>query len=301
MKWTKRSLIYCPTSENDWRNNSALQPTPILINDNIRVYAGFRDINGISRIGYVELDKSNPRNVLSVSESPVLDVGDDGMFDENGVVPTSIVKRGSDVFLYYAGYSLGKKVRFQVFTGLAISKDNGDSFQRVKKIPVTDRVENEELFRVIHSIIFVDGVWKVYYGAGNHFVEGKKKTLPVYDIRYMESADGINFPNRGIVSVPIPTGCHRVGRPYVFFEEHKFKLYYGFGSEKIPYQLAYLESVDGIKWNQKDINLPLSESGWDSQMMAYPSFMRVDNKGYLFYNGNNYGFEGFGFAELIEE
>lgn len=301
MKWIKRDIIYSPSHKNDWKNNSALQPTPILINNKIRVYAGFRDVNGVSRIGFVDLDPNNPLKILRISQTPVLDIGDNGMFDENGVVPTSIVKRGDELYLYYAGYSLGEKVRFKVFTGLAVSKDNGESFQRFKTTPITDRVVNEELFRVIHSILYIDGVWKVYYGAGNHFIIGKNKSLPVYDIRFMESTDGVNFPNKGITTVEIPEGYHRVGRPYVFYENFTYKLFYGFGSEDIPYQLAYLESNNGIDWDKKDINLPLSMDGWDSQMMAYPAFIRANNKGYLFYNGNFYGREGFGFAELINE
>jgi hypothetical protein len=47
--------------------------------------------------------------------------------------------------------------------------------------------------------------------------------------------------------------------------------------------------------------LALSNKGWDSEMMAYPAFIRVNGKGILFYNGNNYGYGGFGYAELIEE
>lgn len=35
--------------------------------------------------------------------------------------------------------------------------------------------------------------------------------------------------------------------------------------------------------------------------MAYPAFVRYKDKAYMFYNGNNYGYEGFGHAELIEE
>ena len=44
---------------NDWRDNSALQPTPLLFDDKIRFYVGFRDKNGISRIA------SNEENSVS--------------------------------------------------------------------------------------------------------------------------------------------------------------------------------------------------------------------------------------------
>jgi hypothetical protein len=301
MQWEKKGLVYNPKNKSAWQNNSTLQPTPIILNDKIRVYVGFRDIKGISRIGYIDLNINKPLEIIKISDNPVLDTGEDGMFDENGVTPTCIIKRDEAIYLYYAGYSLGQKVRFQVFTGLAVSKDNGETFQRLKRVPVTDRVDNEELFRVIHSILYDNNVWKTWYGAGNVFIKGANKTLPVYDIRYMESIDGINFPSKGTLSVPIPGGCHRVGRPYVFKENNIFKLYYGYGSEDIPYRLTYAESIDGIAWKSKDINLLLSNEGWDSQMMAYPAYIRVNGKGLLFYNGNNYGYNGFGLAQLVLE
>lgn len=74
------------------------------------------------------------------------------------------------------------------------------------------------------------------------------------------------------------------------------------GSEDLAYKLAYAESDDGVNWIRDDnkLNISLSSSGWDSQMMAYPAVVRYKDKTYLFYNGNNYGYDGFGYAELIE-
>lgn len=294
-------LIKAPTEQNVWHHNSMLQPTPVLLDDIIRVYAGFRDENGVSRVGSIDLDANNPMKIVDVCKKPLLDIGKDGMFDENGVTPTSVLKKGDDIYLYYAGYSQGKKVRFTVFTGLAVSKKGG-SFERYQQIPITERVKTEELFRVIHSILFDGEKYRVWYGGGNTFIQGEHKTLPIYDVRYMESIDGLHFPDQGVIAVPVPEGCHRTGRPYVFFEDGIFKMYYGFGQEAIPYQLAYAESLNGSVWEIKDINLPLAQSGWDSQMMAYPAFIRnKQGRGFLFYNGNNYGWDGFGCAELIEE
>ena len=117
----------------------------------------------------------------------------------------------------------------------------------------------------------------------------------------MESGSKFSFPSSGKIAIGIPKGCHRVGRPYVVHESGLYKMFYGYGSEAVPYQLAYAESLDGICWTQKEIGLELSDSGWDSQMMAYPAFVRMKNKAFLFYNGNEYGKEGFGYAELVEE
>jgi hypothetical protein len=63
-------------------------------------------------------------------------------------------------------------------------------------------------------------------------------------------------------------------------------------------------SSDGIKWTRNDakFGLELAKSGWDSLHIAYPRLLKIsETKYYVFYNGNNMGFDGFGYAELIIE
>jgi hypothetical protein len=68
------------------------------------------------------------------------------------------------------------------------------------------------------------------------------------------------------------------------------------------YRIGYAESIDGINWIRKDneIDIDVSQEGWDSEMICYPSVISVKEKTYLFYNGNNNGETGFGYAEILE-
>ena len=301
MKWEKKGLIYGPGKDIDWAVDSFLQPTPLVLADRIRVFGGMRDANGVSRIGYVDLDCHNPSVVLGVSKKPVLDIGNPGFFDDNGVVPCAVVVRDDKVYMYYAGYQLATKVRFVAYSGLAISNDNGNTFTRYKTVPIIERAPGEELFRAIHSIIYVDGVWKVYYGAGNRYVPGEKKTLPLYNIRYAESADGLTFPStEGRVILSFEADEYRVGRPYVFYRGGTYHMFFGYSTGTISYKLTYASSKDGINWHRDDaaLGLDFSADGFDSEMMAYPSVVCVDGVFYLFYNGNDYGKHGFGYAQL---
>ena len=303
MKWLKKGLIFKTQDLNDWRDNSALQPTPLMFDDRIRFYVGFRDKNGISRVGYIDLDINNPEKVLKVSEKPVLDIGKDGAFDEFGVVPSAIIRHDNKVYMYYAGYQLGKKVRFLVLSGLAISEDDGETFTRYSSVPIFERTENEMLFRVPHTVMFDDDKFKFWYGGGSKFSQGKDKTLPVYDVRYLESLDGKKIPTNGTTILRTKENEYRVGRPFVIKKNGSYLMFYGFSSEDMPYQLGYATSIDGLNWVRKDedIGIELSKNGWDSQMMAYPCVLTIKDKTHLFYNGNNYGIDGFGYAELIEE
>ena len=56
--------------------------------------------------------------------APVLDIGQPGSFNENGVLACSVVDAGGNrVFMYYVGFELGTKIRYRLLTGLAISEN----------------------------------------------------------------------------------------------------------------------------------------------------------------------------------
>ena len=252
-----KKLIFSPKGKIDWAVDTALQPTPLVLDDRIRVYAGFRDQEGISRVGWVDLGLDDPSKVIAYSELPALDIGLPGTFDDNGVVPSAIVKRGDEIYMYYAGYQLVRNVRFIVLGGLAISKDNGITFNRFSNTPVLDRTHNEFLFRVIHTIFYEDGRYKVWYGGGSHFIKTNMKTLPVYDIRYMESDDGKDFPDKGEIVLQNGINEHRLGRPYVIKYNKKYLMFFGASTPTQPYRLTYAESKDGKNWKRMDKHFKL--------------------------------------------
>lgn len=304
MRWTRLGIIFGTGQLPRWAISSALQPTPHLVDDSrVRVFAGFRDADGRSRVGFVDLEADQPDHVLLVGSRPSLDLGAAGSFDADGVVPCAVVERGGALWLYYAGYRRGDtKTRFTVFGGLAVSQDGGESFERLSDGPVLGPSAEGSLFRVLHSILPHKDGWRVWYGAGSEFRRGQAKTLPVYDIRCSDSPDGLSFAALGQVCIAPSGEEHRVGRPYVFRQNDSYRMFYGAGSERVPYQLRLADSDDGQRWRDRtaQLGLPLSQQGWDSEMMAYPAFVRSARRSYLLYNGNRYGHEGFGCAVLAE-
>lgn len=303
MKWQKRGLIYRPDGTSSWAKHSALTPTPLLLDENtIRVYVGFRDARGVSRIGYVDVDADNPSKVIRVSQDPVLDVGIPGTFDDNGVILGDIIPFNNCLYMYYVGFQLVEKVKFLAFTGLAISHDGGNSFVRYSKSPVLDRTDTELYFRAIHSVTVEDEVFRVWIGGGSNWQWIDGRPFPRYNVRYLESRDGVTFARQSVVCIDYKDDEYRIGRPRVIKDGQTYKMFYTKGTMQGDYLPGYAKSRDGITWTRMDdkIGISLSEKGWDSLHLSYPSILRYKSNAYMFYNGNNMGSTGFGYASLKE-
>ena len=305
MKWIKGGLIYSPPKNGKWNDNSALTPTAILLNnETIRVYAGFRDPKGISRIGYVDLDCKDPTKIIKISSSPVLDIGSPGMFDDNGVILGDVIHVGKEIRMYYVGFQLVHSVKFLAYTGLAISKDGGETFYRYKNTPILDRADEGKFIRAIHSARYEDQKFKVWYAVGNGWEDIGCAKYPQYDINYTESNDGIVFSEIGkkCILVNKNNSEYRIGRPRVYKSENNYIMNFTFGTTDGRYQAGQAFSENGFDWSRDDstLGITLSENGWDSKHLSYPSIVKSPiGKTYMFYNGNNMGIDGFGFAELL--
>jgi len=302
MKWRKMGRIYAPDGSLPWARKFAFPPTPYFLNEEvIRIYVAFCDEQMVGRIGYVDVSADNPLEVLRVSEQPVLNIGTPGAFDENGLLPTCIVEVDGKLYLYYVGYQLGLKVRYYQFEGLAISTDGGESFVRAQRVPVTDRTDQELLNRTSAFVRRRGACFQMWYVGGSEWTVIDGKPMPVYNIRYMESADGINWPAEGRVCVDYTgEGEYAFGRPFVVEENGRQLMFYSSRTRSKGYRIGYAESTDGQNWTRRDegIGIDVSAGGWDSQMLAYACVVRHKDKVYMFYNGNNYGETGFGCAEL---
>jgi hypothetical protein len=300
MQWKKKGLVYAPDARMPWASNSALTPTPMLIDDDvIRVYAGFRDDCGVSRIGYVDLAASDPSRVLAVSERPVIDVGRPGTFDDNGVILGDVLRHGDEIRMYYVGFQLVDKVKFLAFTGLAVSRDEGRTFDRVYEAPVMDRSDEGLYIRAIHTAMFDEGRWKFWYGVGSDWSYIGGTPYPSYKTRYIESSDGLTFGRDGALCIDFVGDEYRIGRPRVQKVGDTYRMYYTVGTLRGTYLPGYAESPDGIHWTRMDdaVGIAPSTDGWDSRALSYTAPLTWRDREYLFYNGNDMGRSGFGFAE----
>lgn len=305
MKWQKNGLIYVPDGTVGWAKKYAFPPTPYFLGDGVlRLYVSFCDENTVGRVGFVDVRADAPAVILKVSESPVLDIGTPGAFDENGVLPTCVLKVNNKLYMYYVGYQLGMKVRYYQFQGLAISEDGGNSFTRYCRVPILDRSNTELLNRTSAFVIYEQGIFKMWYVSGSEWLTVRGKLLPKYNVKYLESKDGMKWGSAGRVCLDFANDDEfAFGRPYVFTEAGTYKMFYSIRTQSKGYRLGYAESRDGSSWirNDTEVGIDVSETGWDSQMIAYASIVKHGDQVYMFYNGNNCGETGFGYAVMIHQ
>lgn len=306
MQWRKLGIVYKPTGEQNWSFSHAMVPTPVLVSpDIIRVYVTFCDPNGVGRTGFVDLDAQNPLGVINVSSEPILDIGEPGTFDENGVLACSVVRISDDTYyMYYVGFELGTKIRYRLLSGLAISRNGGKTFERIQKTPILERSSAELYFRGGPMVIYQNNRFRMWYVAGSEWTNLNGKAMPVYSMKYLESDDGIHWANEGKLSLEVVNEDeHGFGRPWVVQKSPKeYQLFYSVRKRSVSaYRLGYAESLDGIKWTRKDdqMGLNVSPGSFDENAIMYSAVISVGNKTYCFYNGDGFGKDGFAVAELV--
>jgi len=142
--------------------------------------------------------------------------------------------------------------------------------------------------------------YDMWYGSTLSWDAGNGEMLHV--IHHASSNDGHIWDRSGL-SVPYEIGVAQAfSRPTLIQNSRNgYEMWFSYRSgagEK--YRIGYAESEDGVHWRLANDNagIALSDSGWDSDMMAYPFvFDHLDTR-YMLYNGNGYGETGFGLARL---
>lgn len=309
MKWEKRGYIAGPDTTLPWSQRYGILPTPVYLKDIgvIRVYYATTCKELFGRITYIDLDPKNPSQIISNEKNIALDIGELGSFDDCGVNPSSLLIKDNKFYMYYAGYQRHCRVPYSILSGLAISKD-GEKFERIKSTPILERTSSELNLRSAPTVMFINDRYHMWYVSSlgwERMSEGvhSGKMMPRYCIRHTTSEDGVTW---GPPSEPIfnqKDDEFGFGRPWIYKEEksQKYYLFYSVRSKNKSYRIGYATSEDLINWERKDqnIGIDVSGDGWDSEMICYPAVVSILGKTYLFYNGNNNGDTGFGFAELV--
>lgn len=305
MNWQKIKHIFSPDKNFDWMYSHAANPVPYVLdikNEIVRVFFTCRTENNISHIGYVDVDFLNNYKIINLSQKPVLAPGALGLFDDSGAAMGYLIEKESEIYLFYLGWNLKVTVPWLNTIGLAKANSINGEFKKISLAPIMDR-SHEDPFSISYpSILFDDGKYKMWYGSNLSW--GKDQSEMQHVIKYAESVDLINWHRTNQIHVPlIHKNEYALSKPWVIKTKDGFQMWYSYRSNNDikTYRIGFAESKDGNNWNRLDNNtgITVSSSGWDSEMICYPSVFELNNKLFMLYNGNGYGKTGFGLAQLI--
>lgn len=318
-RWKKLGKIFNPTEiENRpiWMNEYAQAPATLIFDDFVRVYFSCRppkDKNGqfVSYSAFVDLDRKNLFNIINIAKEPILKLGTKGCFDEFGIYPISVIKEKNKVICYYTGHTRCESVPFNTAIGCAVSKNNGETFEKIGKGPVVSHSLDEPFVISGPKIRKFNNTYFLFYITGKKWIEANEKKEVIYKIRMAKSDDGINWTkfNQNIIKEKL--GEQEVqGSPDVFYAHDKYHMFFSYMltpdfrfDKSKRYRIGYASSTDLINWDRDDskAGIDISDNDFDNDMVAYPHVFELDGKIYMLYLGNEVGRYGFGLAELEGE
>ncbi len=307
LEWKRIKLILEVNGQFGWMNSHAQVPTALSNkgDDNIRIYFSSRPKRDISLTSYIDLDTSKNFEIIDIAPKPILELGEPGMFDEHGIMPSSVIRKGGDVYLYYSGWSRGIGLPYSNFTGLAISEDNGNSFKKIGPGPILDRTYWGPYSATSPCVIEKDGVWHMFFCSGTDWVEINGKKEHVYDIKKACSWDGIKWEASAEPVIKQQHKNEAITRPTIYDDGNKYHMWFcyrdsiEFRNGAGSYKIGYASSKDLTTWERKKFPVEIigAAQGWDSMMTAYPNIIRLESgELVMFYNGNGFGEKGFGVA-----
>lgn len=313
--WEKLGKVFTPQDYNDieWLQEFAQAPATLVLDEVVRVYFSCRprpDKNGsyVSYSAFVDLDRSDLTKIVSISSSPILELGGLGSFDEFGTYPVSVIKDAEEISAYYGGWTRCESVPFNVAIGKATSHDGGETFQKSGEGPILSYSLDEPFVLSGPKIRKFDNEWYLFYIAGTKWKMVNGRAEPVYKIRLAHSIDGVTWNKCGkhLIESRIEDDEAQAS-PDVFFKNGTYHMFFcyryseDYRNHENGYRIGYASSTDLINWERNDslAGITVSEEGWDSEMISYPHVFELDGEIYMLYLGNQVGKCGFGLARLV--
>jgi len=311
-QWEKKGLIFAPDGRFEWMQSYAQNPSVLVLEDRLRVYFTCRprrDENGnfAAVTTYVDLDRDDPGKVIYVHNRPILPLGGRGTFDQFGVMPGCVLRVNNEVWLYYVGWMRTLGAPYTHALGLAISDDGGSEFKRLSQGPLFGRSMKEPFLQNSPYVFNSGDGFHMWYSSGIEWIEQGEHLESIYVLMHATSNDGVSWQRDGVPCVPVklesecqtnPSVMQIGGRLYMWF---CYRCGLDFRTPERGYRIGVAWSEDAINWQRDDSlgALEPSKEGWDSEMVCYPCVVNVDKQTYMFYSGNYFGRDGFGYATLL--
>lgn len=299
MSWENRRFLSGPSSSLWWAT-TGLGPCWAEVVDGqlLRILVVGRDDKNRSRIGEGLLNLESAE--LRISDDPVLDLGERGSFDFNGVSYPWLVKTPNAERLYYTGWTKGHHVPFINDLGVAERGNGTKSFIRHSRAPILQRTDEEPFGTGSVCVLKEGNTWRMWYTAFVSWQKTPGDNKHYYHIRHATSKDGLVWTRstKPCIDFDERLGEYVTGRPSVL--QYKGHYLMWFSVRGSAYKIGFALSYDGIEWRRfhNFFDLKSSGNGWDSDMVCYGHVVLLNDSLAMLYTGNGYGRSGFGVATL---
>jgi len=300
--WEKKGLIYVPSGEGVFKTH-ATRPIPYQINEQVlRIYFSSRDDDDRPLPTFIDVDIKDPHKIFHVNNEPVLSLGRAGTFDDSGITLSCILENEIGVFGYYSGWKRRRVVSIEPSIGLCRMKRPDMVAERVFEGPILAQDKNHPILVAAPFVIYDQKKYSMWYCSGTEWRFPNGNPELIYRVYYAESEDGINWLPFKKPVIDYQFDGEVISSPWVIKTDSRYHMWYstrGSASKEAKnYVIGYAESKNGILWERMDdkVGINRSNSGWDSEMICYPSFFPYGDRMYMFYSGNQVGKAGIGYA-----
>jgi len=260
------------------------------------VYGAVRDNFGQAVIRRIHI--SNKLHITYQKEICFDRRGSDS-FDTNGTILGHATAFGEIVRLYYVGFRRSKRVKFEAYSGLAESNDNGKTFKF--KQTILDKNSFDLINGSVPDIVAchwndfnIDGNGNALVAIGNGWIEKENTTFPKYS-SFLIEVENFQFKNL-IAQVPQNPKIYRLGRPrFLEGQEMKYAVLTG-GRVNGDYR-SYFFDFNGTAFKENtNMEFPVKpmKDSLFGQQVSYPELVNfLDPRDSIFlFNGDNMGADG---------
>ncbi len=308
--WRRQGLVLGLEREHPWWVSHLQSPTVLPLSETVwRVYFAARDADNRAHLVAVDLDPSDGMRLVTKRLQPMLERGPPGAFDHAGLGPSDVIRMDGRVLLYYTGVSVRTDVRTQFAIGAAASEDDGLTFKKVTAGPILCTGPFDPYFSSSPTVLKSENGYRMWYSSCVRWGKSDGALEPSYEIRTTTSSDGLVWDLRSQTAVDLGRfGWEGLARPTVaLIGDTPMMWFSGRGAAfrgpgRDTYRI-YCARVDAKGVASSTIepvvfSNPPEGADFDSWMQAYPCIVPYHDDLIMFYNGNDFGRAGIGWARL---
>jgi hypothetical protein len=306
IRWRRRGIVAAPPPDAPLWKTHAQCPTVLALRDDLwRIFVGGRDAQNTSRTFAVDVDPTREMAVVTIHRDPVLELGPPGQFDACGLVGSCVVPHAGGYRMYYAAIPTRSVIGQAI--GIAAS-DDGLHFARTGEPVLAPSATDRHLVTMPYVRPHGRGM-QMWYSSGTDFPSDSTVLEPRYALFARYSGDGLTWDGERFCALDgIGEKTFGIARPWVqTIADGTQWLWFALRGEHArlsgpdAYRIAQVEVRDGSTPHLRDarpieFENPPQEGDWDSWMQSYPCVVPYGDTLAMFYNGDEFGRNGFGWA-----